>query len=84
MVGFRFPDTSKSETIPGLHLHGIADDRQSGGHLRSMVVDNVTTYLWIDELHPVHDDGPDGDTDHAGPVDFDRYEGPIDDPSDPR
>ncbi|MBC48988.1 MAG: hypothetical protein CMF24_04605 [Ilumatobacter sp.] len=82
MVGFRFPDTSKSETIPGLHLHGIADDRQSGGHLRSMVVDNVTTYLWIDELHPVHDDGPDGDIDHADPVDFDRYEGPINDLSD--
>ena len=43
MVGFRFPDSSKGETIPGLHLHGIADDRQSGGHLRSMIVDNVTT-----------------------------------------
>ena len=53
MVGFRFPDSSKGETIPGLHLHGIADDRRSGGHLRSMVVDNVTTHLWIDELHPV-------------------------------
>jgi len=84
IVGFRFPDSSEGETIPGLHLHGIADDRQSGGHLRSMIVDNVTTYLWIDELHPVHDDDPDGDIDHAGPVDFDRYEGPIDNPSDSR
>ena len=58
MVGFRFPDSSKGETIPGLHLHGIADDRRSGGHLRSMIVDNVTTHLWIDELHPVRTVAP--------------------------
>jgi len=82
MVGFRFPDSSKGETIPGLHLHGIADDRRSGGHLRSMIVDNVTTHLWIDELHPVRNGGPDGDTEHANSIDFGRYEGPTTNASD--
>jgi len=77
MVGFRFPDSSEGEVIPGLHLHGIADNRQSGGHLRSMIAEKVTTHLWIDELHPIRDRGTGEVVTDAGPIDFDRYEGPV-------
>ena len=47
-----------------------------------MIVDNVTTHLWIDELHPVRNGGPDGDTELANPIDFGRYEGPTTNASD--
>lgn len=77
MVGFRFPESSEGEVIPGLHLHGIGDDRQSGGHLRSMIVEKVTTHLWIDELHTIRDRGTGEAVTDAGPIDFDRYEGPV-------
>jgi acetolactate decarboxylase len=78
MVGFRFPDNAADGAIPGIHLHGIADDRQSGGHLRNMVTVEVSMNLWVDELHPVHD-ATGGDLD-AVSIDFARYEGPVVDP----
>jgi len=31
-VGFRFPDLSGGDVIPGLHLHGLSADRSTGGH----------------------------------------------------
>jgi len=31
-VGFRFPDLAEGATIAGLHLHGLAADRSTGGH----------------------------------------------------
>ena len=79
LVGFRFPDDTDGQTIPGLHLHGISHDATSGGHLRQATVGDVTARIWVDDLHPVHDH-----VDIAGSqpqddvsVDFHRYEGPI-------
>ena len=33
IVGFRFPDYAAGIDVPGYHLHFIADDRASGGHV---------------------------------------------------
>jgi len=38
LVGFRYPDATTGETIPGLHLHAISDDRTSGGHVRNVTL----------------------------------------------
>ncbi|MGA1345025.1 MAG: acetolactate decarboxylase [Ilumatobacteraceae bacterium] len=77
LVGFRFPDTTDGETIPGLHLHGISDDRDSGGHLRNMVSDEVVMDIWIDELHAVTDSGRAATAASTTHVDFARFEGPV-------
>lgn len=53
LVGFRFPDTSNGDLIPGLHLHAIAKDLLSGGHVRLARTDNVKVNVWVDELHPL-------------------------------
>ncbi len=31
-IGFRFPDISGGDIIPGLHLHGLSGDQSTGGH----------------------------------------------------
>jgi len=31
-IGFRFPDISGGDIIPGLHLHGLSSDQSTGGH----------------------------------------------------
>ena len=31
-VGFRFPDLTGGDIIPGLHLHGLSGERSTGGH----------------------------------------------------
>lgn len=54
LVGFRFPDETDGQTIPGLHFHAISHDRVSGGHVRKVVVNKVVAKVWVDELHPVH------------------------------
>lgn len=79
MVGFRFPDATTGDTIPGIHLHGIADDRSSGGHLRNMTTADVVLDLWVDELHRLHDSAESGGAESNEAVDFSRYEGPVDD-----
>ena len=73
VVGFRYPDQSNGQTIPGLHLHAIATDLLSGGHVRNIIAEEVTAELWADDLHIT------GDTDNGsgGEVDFERYEGPV-------
>lgn len=73
VVGFRYPDRSTGQTIPGLHLHGLATDLLSGGHVRNITADNVVAELWIDDLHITgEDDAAPGDE-----VDFEKYEGPV-------
>ncbi len=52
LVGFRFPDTTSADLIPGLHLHAIAQDTNSGGHVRAATTGKVVMHLWVDELHP--------------------------------
>ncbi len=76
LVGFRFPDVTDGQTIPGLHLHAISHDTTTGGHLRNAITVRTTARIWVDELHPIHDVAgtqPDGDSS----MDFSRYEGPV-------
>lgn len=80
LVGFRFPDDSDGQTIPGLHLHAIAHDAATGGHVRNATTEEVTARIWVDDLHPVHDH-----VDIAGvqsrddtTIDFSRLEGSVD------
>lgn len=54
LVGFRFPDESDGQTIPGLHFHAISADQTSGGHVHEVVTTDVSATIWVDELHPVH------------------------------
>jgi alpha-acetolactate decarboxylase len=61
-------------TIPGLHLHGISEDRNSGGHVRNLVTRDVTAHVWLDDL--VLEAEPEG-SEKAIAIDFDRYEGPV-------
>ncbi|MGK0332351.1 MAG: acetolactate decarboxylase [Minisyncoccia bacterium] len=73
MVGFRFPNHTNGDTIPGLHLHAISIDRSSGGHVRNVVTRTTHSNIWIDELHPIIDNER---VDAASDIDFSRYEGP--------
>ncbi len=50
LVGFRCPDVADGVVIPGLHMHGLSDDRASGGHCRSAITGEVRLRLWIDDL----------------------------------
>jgi acetolactate decarboxylase len=47
MVGFRAPGYADPMTIPGYHLHFIADNRSMGGHVLSFTV--VQAQLWFSE-----------------------------------
>ncbi|CAB4833735.1 MAG: hypothetical protein F2763_06560 [Actinobacteria bacterium] len=49
MVGFRFPDFNDQVVIPGLHLHGLASDRNSGGHCHRGVTEVATLRIWLDD-----------------------------------
>lgn len=49
MVGFSFPDVSGQVVIPGLHLHGVAADRNSGGHCHLGVTAVATLRIWLDD-----------------------------------
>ena len=75
LVGFRYPDKTSGLTIPGLHLHGISDDRKSGGHLRAATVIRVSAQIWLDDLSVM----PFGEAQATEneKIDFDRFEGPI-------
>jgi acetolactate decarboxylase len=76
LVGFRYPDATTGETIPGLHLHAISHNRTSGGHVRNATLSApVVAALWIDELHLSHDTSDSTGT--STPVDFDALEGPL-------
>jgi len=79
LVGFRFPDETDGQTIPGLHLHGISHDATSGGHVRNATAQRVTARIWVDDLHPVHDhvDIAGIQTQDDTTIDFHRYEGKV-------
>jgi acetolactate decarboxylase len=38
VVGFRFPDQSAGVEVPGFHMHFIAADRSTGGHVASLTL----------------------------------------------
>ena len=46
-VGFRFPDLSGGDTIPGLHLHGLAADRSTGGHNYELQIDDAVVTVGV-------------------------------------
>jgi acetolactate decarboxylase len=75
LVGFRYPDATSGATIPGLHLHAISNDRQSGGHVRMVTTGRVTASLWIDDVH-IERDRP-GEAERTEPIDFATLEGPL-------
>ena len=81
LVGFRFPDHTSGDTIPGLHLHGLSADRMSGGHVRTATTARVTARIWVDELVPVvgSQRSDDTTTTNDTTIDFARYEGRPDD-----
>ena len=77
LVGFRYPDATTGSTIPGLHLHAISDDRQSGGHVRNATTTSVTASVWIDDLHLRQDHARPTEAGDSGSIDFGAYEGPV-------
>ncbi len=50
LAGFRFPDVSDGIVIPGLHLHGVSDDRASGGHCHRATTIAATLSVWVDDV----------------------------------
>ena len=50
LVGFRFPDVNDGIVIPGLHLHGVSDDRASGGHCHHATIIAATLTVWVDDV----------------------------------
>jgi len=50
LVGFRFPDVNDGIVIPGLHLHGVSDDRASGGHCHHATIIAATLRVWVDDV----------------------------------
>lgn len=52
LVGFRFPDASAGVEVPGFHLHFLAADRSTGGHVLDLVLDDGRIRVDVaDELH---------------------------------
>ncbi len=52
LVGFRFPDASAGVEVPGFHLHFLAADRSTGGHVLDLVVEAGRIQVDVaDELH---------------------------------
>ena len=50
LVGFSFPQVDdQGITIPGLHLHAISHDRNSGGHCHQATVSEATMVIWLDD-----------------------------------
>jgi acetolactate decarboxylase len=52
LVGFRFPDASAGLEVPGFHLHFLAADRSTGGHVLDLVLEDGRVQVDVaDELH---------------------------------
>jgi acetolactate decarboxylase len=52
LVGFRFPEATAGLEVPGFHLHFLADDRSTGGHVLDLsVTEGVVQLDGGDELH---------------------------------
>jgi acetolactate decarboxylase len=52
LVGFRFPDASAGPEVPGFHLHFLAADRRTGGHVLDLVLGSGR--LWVDVADELH------------------------------
>lgn len=52
MVGFSFPTAAADVNLPGFHLHLLADDRSTGGHVYDFVAHDVEVV--IGNSHTVH------------------------------
>ena len=58
LVGFRFPVLATGLEVPGWHLHALADDRRSGGHV--LIADLERGTLELDGATEVHCELPMG------------------------
>ena len=58
LVGFRFPALATGVEVPGWHLHALADDRRSGGHVLIADLDHGT--IEVDPVTEVHCELPPG------------------------
>ena len=58
LVGFRFPDRLAGVEVPGYHLHFLAADRRTGGHLLDASVERAT--LEVDRVDDLHVELPAG------------------------
>ena len=58
LVGFRFPALATGVEVPGWHLHALADDRRSGGHVLIADLDHGT--IELDPVTEVHCELPPG------------------------
>ena len=58
LVGFRFPDAAAGLEVPGYHLHFLADDRGSGGHVMDLRAERVV--VEIDHCEEIHVELPPG------------------------
>jgi acetolactate decarboxylase len=50
LAGFRFPEDAGGLTVPGLHLHGISQDRATGGHCHAALVWTGVLTVWVDDV----------------------------------
>ena len=60
LVGFRFPDATAGLEVPGYHLHFLADDRLTGGHV--LEVTTIEAVVQIDHCEDLHVELPPGVT----------------------
>lgn len=60
LVGFRFPDATSGLEVPGYHLHFLDDDRSQGGHVMSLVAEELR--VEIDPCEDLHVELPPGVT----------------------
>jgi acetolactate decarboxylase len=58
LVGFRFPAEAAGLEVPGWHLHAMARDRSTGGHV--LVADLAEGTAWVDTAEKVHVELPQG------------------------
>lgn len=58
LVGFRFPSAAAGLEVAGWHLHALARDHGTGGHV--MVADLAEGTAWLDAAEEVHVELPPG------------------------
>ncbi len=76
LVGFRFPEHATGPVIPGLHLHALAEDRQSGGHVRDATAVSVAARIWLDDFGALVEAASEPVA-PGGTLDFGKLEGPV-------
>jgi len=58
VVGFRFPSEAAGLEVPGWHLHAMARDHSTGGHV--LAADIAAGCAWLDATDEVHVELPPG------------------------